>query len=226
MSRFRPALLLLPVLLLLASLPGTAVAQTPGGETPYRALYGALSPSLKLAGYSRLKPVQRIVSKNDGVAADSILVSIHAAGGIIEIRPASDGRVDFPMSDALLTENPPVRSNQPRGSLSVSVSFEIDLGSSDSLPYAALAEGIDQAQQALGEVEPALAGRRVAGIEFSFPPGVDGRLQILDPRLDELLMADREGYVRLRNDPRLRDSGAMVRWTPRPLRAVPYLTSL
>lgn len=205
---------------------GVAAAQTPGGETPYRALYGALSPSLKLAGYSRLKPVQRIVSKNASVAPDSILVSIHADSGVIEVRPARDGRVDFPMSEALLTENPPVRSNQPRGSLSVSVSFEIDLGDGDSLSYAELAKGIDQAQQALAAVEPALAAQRVAGIEFSFPPGVDARLQIVDPRLEELLVADREGFVRLRNDPRLRDSGAVVRWTPRPLRAVPYLTAL
>lgn len=223
MSRLRR---LIALVLLLTALVSAPLAAQSGGETPYRALYGALSPSLKLAGYSRLKPVQRIVSKNAEVAPDAIRVSIHAASGVIELTPTADGRVDFPMSEALLAENPPVRSNQPRGSLSVSVSFEIDLGDGDGLPYAELALGMEQAQTALGEVEPALAGRRVAGIEFSFPPGTEARLQIIDARLEELLVADRAGFVRLRNDPRLRESGAMVRWTPRPLRAVPYLTEL
>lgn len=216
---------LLPPLLVLALLVSPPLAAQSGGETPYRALYGALSPSLKLAGYTRLKPVQRIVSKSAAVPPEDIRVSIHASGGVIELTPSADGRVDFPMTESLLAENPPVRSNQPRGSLSVSVSFEIDLGDGDGLSYAALAEGIDQAQTALGEVEPSLAGRRVAGIEFSFPPGTEGRLQIVDDRLEELLVADRAGFVRLRNDPRLRESGATVRWSPRPLRAVPYLTS-
>lgn len=216
---------LLSSLLMLASLVSTPLAAQSGGETPYRALYGALSPSLKLAGYSRLKPVQRIVSKSATVSPADIRVSIHASGGVIELTPAADGRVDFPMSDTLLAENPPVRSNQPRGSLSVSVSFEIDLGDGDGLSYAALAEGIDQAQAALAQVEPSLAGRRVAGIEFSFPAGTEGRLQIIDAKREELLVADRAGFVRLRNDPQLRESGATVRWSPRPLRAVPYLTS-
>lgn len=223
MNRLRS---LTATLLLLAVLASAPLAAQSGGETPYRALYGALSPSLKLAGYSRLKPVQRIISKSAAVPPGDIRVSIHAASGVIELTPAADGRVEFPMTEALLAENPPVRSNQPRGSLSVNVSFEIDLGDGDGLSYTALAEGIDQAQQALGAVEPALAGRRVAGIEFSFPPGSNAQLQIVDAKLEELLVADRAGFVRLRNDPRLRENGAMVRWTPRPLRAVPYLTSL
>lgn len=223
MNRRRHTLSVALALLLLGASP--APQAQPAGETPYRALYQALSPSLKLAGYTRLKPIQRIVSKNPDVAPAAIVVSIHAAGGVLDIKPEADGRVTFPMTETLLAENPPVRSNQPRGSLSVSVSFEIDLGAGDRLPYAVLAEGMDQAQQALAEVEPSMAGRRVAGIEFTFPPGAEGRVQIVDARLEELLIADRQGYVRLRNDPRLRESGAEVRWTPRPLRAMPYLTA-
>lgn len=219
----RHARLMLVLVTLLLS--GPAAAQEAAGETPYRALYQVLSPSLKLSGYSRLRPIQRIVSKDPAVPASEIRVRIEAGNGPIELTPAADGRVEFPMSEALLAENPPVRSNQPRGSLSVSVSFEIDLGEGDGLPYAVLAEGIDQAQQALAEVEPGLAGHRVAGIEFSFPPDSDARVQIIDPRLEALLMADRQGHVRLRNDPRLRESGASVRWSPKPLRAVPYLTA-
>lgn len=224
-SRSVCRLVLLTLWLATLSVSRCAVAQEAAGETLYRALYQALSPSLKLSGYSRLRPVQRIVSKDPAVSPSEIRVRIDAGRGPIELTPAADGRVDFPMSEALLAENPPVRSNQPRGSLSVSVSFEIELGEGDGLPYAVLAEGIDQAQQALTEVEPGLAGHRVAGIEFSFPPGSDARVQIVDPRLEALLIADRQGHVRLRNDPRLRESGASVRWSPRPLRAVPYLTA-
>lgn len=192
-------------------------------ETPYVVLYRALYPSLKVTEYTHLAAVQRIVSKDPAVLANSIRIEILSKSGTISVDIGADGVTAFPLREDLLAENPMVRSNQPKGSLSVSVSFEIRLSAGNQMSYADLYAGMAEANQALTAVDPSMAGHRVSGLEFSFPPDSGGHIEVIDARREQRLDAGAEGFVRLRNDDAL--LAATVRWGTRPLRVVPFLAS-
>lgn len=212
--------LLRALALLLVALPAGA------GEVPYRLLYRVLAPSLAIERFPRLVAVQRVESKLPGVRGSEIELSILSRQGIQRIRVDDDYRVRFPLDEALLAEDPLVRSNQPQGSLAVSVTFEIALNDQRILRYQDLLEGMQQAEQALGMVERQLADRRVAGIEFLFPADTGASLTIIDARREELLLANAAGFIRLRRDPALADSSAEVRLSTTPLRAIPFLDQI
>lgn len=213
-------LFVLTLYLFVCGAGASAAAQT--GRVPYASLYRALEPGLVIERFPNLRAVQRMTSKLPDISPQQIKVRILAKSGPIEISVGPDGRVQFPMRAALLTENPQVESNQPQGSLSLSATMEIALSSGVSVPYSELFEAARQAQQALSALGPDTAVR-VQGIELLFPERSQARVTIEHARGDELLLADESGLIAVRADPKLLAGNAVVRFSSVPLSVRPHL---
>jgi hypothetical protein len=199
--------------------PAIALAQ---GRAAYADLYRVLEAGQVLAKYPRLAAVQRITSRRAEVRPEQIEVIIEARSGAIRVPIAADGRAEFPLRPDLLAENPSVRSNQPQGTLSVTVSFELKPPAATAVPYVELSAALDEAERALAELGAGGERARVAGIEFRFPPGVEGRMVVVLPDREDLYLSDPQGSVVLK---RLPGDGrqALVQFDPLPIQALPLL---
>jgi hypothetical protein len=208
-------------LLLLAALALPAAAAEPGNATPYAALYGALAPAREMAAYDRLLAVQRIESKRDGVAPTAIRLTIQARAGAIAIRPAPDGSIAFPMDDALLAENPPVVTNQPKGSLTLSVMPALKLPPTQRWLVADIRAALAQVEDLLARSPVEGAAAKVRGAELQFAPGSDASVTVRGDS-ERLLVADAQGRVLLVLDGDL--AGAReVELSHAPALALPWL---
>ena len=210
---------LLPFLWLICSL---ALAQAPT-DVRYASLYRALEPGLIIASFDRLLARQRIVSRQRDVLPSHIEVRILAASGVIVVKVAPDGSVDFPMTTRLLAENPIVESNQAKGSLSLSATMEVKLGQNKVVAYSDFYESAMQAQQAIASLGPAMAGRKVRSIEFEFVRTQGARAELTDTNAEELLLADKQGLLTLRIDKALATRKAQVRFSELPIAARPHI---
>ena len=115
----------LPLLTLLLTYLLQAGSVAAQGSTDYASLHGVFKASTVVAGFERLLAIPKIQSKDRAVRADSITIVIKARGGDIVVPIDAQGRASFPFSDALIAENPRVISNQPPGSLRVSMVVEV-----------------------------------------------------------------------------------------------------
>lgn len=211
------------LMILWASQVADLPAQTTAARVQYSQLYNALKPGLVINGFAKLRAVQRIHSRMPGVTPNQINVRILTKAGAVNVAVGPDGVTNFPMTDALLAENPAVESNQPKGSLSVTATMEFDLAGKTKLTYIELADCIKQAELAIAELGGGMAGRRVKSIEFEFQPGLEVRADVIAGQFEELFLADERGLIRLRIDERKVKAGARVEFSSAPLSVRPQI---
>lgn len=207
---------------LLAALLVLSAAHVHAGSAPYASLYRALEPGLKLDRYDRLLAVQRIQSKLAEVQPGTITVRILAQSGAIDVPIGADGRMRFPLTRELLTENPVVESNQPSGSLSLSVSFEVAPPASSTLAYTDFLDSVRQAQDALRQLDGPYAKAEVVGLEFRMGEP-DASATVECPDSEDLLRADQKGRIVVRIDPRLPPADTTIHFSAAPRQAFPNL---
>lgn len=208
----------------LAAAPHAARAADDAGATPYAVLHQALSPALEVEGDPRLRAVQRIESKLPGVRPQDIKVTIAARAGAIRVPIGADGRAAFPLRDDLLAQNPPVHSNQPRGSLTVSVTLALAPPTSTRVPVAELRAALDAADAWLSRKAAAegLPPPAVRGVELRFPPAA-GASATLRGASERLLLADADGRIVLVRDADLADGTREVELSQLPLELLPWV---
>jgi hypothetical protein len=206
----------LALCVLCATLAVTAGARA--AEIEYAVVYRALGKAREIAAYPRLVAVQRIESKHAGIAPRSIRIAIHARAGEIPVPVAADGTIRLPFDDALLAENPVVETNQPPGSLTLTVSVELPRPDGSVLATA-------DVEAALAEADALLASQRarsrVRGVEFLFARGA-GSVTLRGDG-ERTLVPDRHGRVIVMRDPDLRERYREIELTARPLRILPFL---
>lgn len=207
---------------LLAALLVFSATDAVAGSAPYASLYRALEPGLKLDRYDRLLAVQRIQSKLAEVPPGTITVRILARGGAIDVPIGADGRMRFPLTSELLAENPVVESNQPSGSLSLSVSFEVAPPAGSNMAYTDFLDSVRQAQEALRQLDGPYAKAEVVGLEFRMG-GPDASATVACPDSEDLLRADQKGRIVVRIDPRLPPADTAIHFSDAPRQAFPNL---
>lgn len=215
-ARPRGARAITTLLLLLAS--SAVVAQSEAVGTPYLVLYQALAPAVAAREFDRLHAIEAIESKLPNVAPGSIRITLKTRAGDVNVPVAADGRVSFPLTDALLAENPLVLTNQPKGSLTLSVTLALRLPRGSRVAVDELGLALDQVDHLLRAQEG--AARRVRGVEFRF--GAADASLTLRGRSERLLMADADGRIVVMRDG---DLGAAreIDFAHPPLLALPYL---
>lgn len=210
-----PLLTLLLAYLLQA---GTALAQ---GSTDYASLHGVFKASSAVTGFERLLAIPKIQSKNPAVSADSITIVIKSRGGDIAVPIDAQGRADFPFSDALIAENPRVLSNQPPGSLRVSLVVEVKPPAQVRVSFAELAQAMVDVEAAMHALGDDYESGAIEGLEFRFDPAVGAQMSISGTEREDLLVADPNGRVFLRREAPTRSSDAIVAFSAPPQQVLP-----
>jgi hypothetical protein len=190
--------------------------------TPYAALYNVLRPAAAIGEYSRLIAIERIESKLPDVRAPDIRITIRAGSGAIAVPVGSDGNVDFPRGDALYAENPMVETNQPKGSLALTVSVGLRIPSTLQVAWSELAEGLAQADALHAKASGGAPAATTRGIEVYFDAGAPASI-ILAGKSEYLLQADAAGRIVLLRDRIVESEQPQVRFSRTPSRMLPYM---
>jgi hypothetical protein len=209
----------LAALLASIALAGVASADE-GSTTPYATLYQVLSPVQTIGKYDRLVAIERIESKLSDVQPSSIRVTIHAKSGAIAVPIGADGLVKFPATDALRSENPPVETNQPKGSLAFIVNVALKLADPARVPWTDIEAGLDQVRAFYAESRGASAPG-ISGVEIHFAPGAPAMLTI-EGKSERLLMADPNGRVIVTRDMAPADEKPVLAFSRAPDFVLPY----
>ena len=202
-----------PSYLSLALLAGGMLVITAGAAAaenatiPYAKL-DELWRKIEQVDAERLVARAQVLSKNRTVKPGQIGLVIRSATGNIPLRVSAEGYIlDFPRSDALRKENPPIEANQPKGSLRLNIGVELAVPSAISFPYARLADGIADAIKLMRAQSsgPSPAEPAVKAVIFLFPKSGThkAKIEYRANGRNRLLTADATGQVRLVLDPAL-----------------------
>jgi len=195
--------------------------------TPYVTLFTVLAPAQQINSFDRLRAVQRIESKMAGVTPNQIRIVVKAKRGDIAVPVAADGHISFPLDEALKAENPNVETNQPKGSLSLTVTMELRLPEGLHIAWADLHAALDQAHDVLA-AQAKVEGLNVPGIvgaEFRFGRGTEARVTVTG-KSERLLVADAEGRVIVMLDEAAAKEQPSLEFTHKPLAVMPFLQDL
>lgn len=212
-------------LVLLALLvPLVAAADEPAvSATPYLALYQVLAPARSIRAYDRLIAVERVQSKSPQVRAQDIRITIRAKRGAIAVPVAADGAVDFPADEALQAENPPVETNQPKGSLMLTVHAALRPPASLEMPWSEIDAGLRQAEELFAQTPGGSAqGAKPRGVEIRFAPGETASVTLAG-KSERLLQTDADGRVLVLRDMIVESERPVLKFSRRPLRILPYV---
>lgn len=218
MSSQRCGCLLLSLLLIL----GMGVHAQESGVTPYAALYQALQPALDTGQRDRLVAVANVQSKLRGVQPIDIRLEIRSALGARVLPVDASGDFDFPLDQALLANEATVVSNQPRGSLTLSVSVRLRPYPTLRVPWNEISRALLQADEAIRS-DPAVGTAKVVGLEIWFPAEHAASVQI-SGRLERQWLADTSGRVVLMEIPQWHEADVEVIFSEQPLRLVPHIS--
>lgn len=212
--------IILPILLMVSS--ASAADQPASGTTPYLALYGVLAPARSIQAYDRLEAVERIESKLPGVRAHDIRLTIHARRGAIVVPVAADGSVDFPADAELQAENPAVETNQPKGSLMLSVHAALRVPASLDVAWSEIDAGLQQAQALFATTtEGSAANAKPRGVEILFDGDLPASVTI-DGRGEQLLQAGADGRVLVTREMVAGADHPRLKFSRRPRRLLPW----
>lgn len=203
--------------LLFAAAIGTAAAEET--VTPYAVLYGALERARAVEPYRHLRAVQRIESKL-GVPPAAIRLRLETARGPLPVPIDPDGRLALPLDEAVRAENPNVVTNQPRGSLTLSLAIEIAVPPGLRVPAATLRAALDEVDALLAADPQPNAPQRARGVQLAF---ADPQAVVtVRGRGERLLMPDRDGYVILMRETDLGAGAEDVEFAQPPRAALPF----
>jgi hypothetical protein len=191
------------------------------GTTSYAALYQALRPALDIGRKDRLIAMANVQSKLPGVPPSAIRMEIRTRAGVRRLAVAEDGTVEFPLDDDLLNEDPAVVSNQPRGSLTLSVMLAFRPYPTLRVPYGEIRHALEQAAEVVA-ADPARNGAVVRGMEVLFAAGHDATVSIRGQN-ERAFIADANGRVILLDTPLWHQPDVEVEFSETPHRLLPYI---
>jgi hypothetical protein len=127
------------------------------------------------------------------------------------------------LRDDLLAENPPVSSNQPRGSLTVSVTLALPNPASTRLPAEDLRSALRAVDAWLArQADAGGTARGVAGgVEFRFPSAAGASLTVRGDD-ERFLLADAAGRIVVMREAVL-ERATFIELSQLPLEVVPWI---
>jgi RNA polymerase sigma factor (sigma-70 family) len=171
-----------------------------------------------------------IVSNNKTVRPSDIHLTIQSARrGNIAVKLGSKGQIlDFPDDEGLRRENPPVVSNQPKGSLHCNFWVYVPKPEGFTFPYSHLVNAVEEANRAMDranqEIKSDYARRvspfsgDVSGVGLVFGPSSARKAKIVIQtaagRKD--YVADAHGVIRLKINPELQAENPMITVSEKP----------
>ena len=202
----------------LASLALLAATSALAGE--YKSFYDALEPFERLKDLKYIRSTVKVKPKDAKVPPQSVEFTIKSKSGAIRVVAGPDGVIDIPVSRALREENPEMVSNQPEGSVGISVNIDVSVPPTASFDYRLLAELRDEYKTAVGRQN--LVWRMMApspkGVVIKFAPDAKGSAKVKMPGTAWTVDADGAGELRLAFDDDLQKANAAIQLSAVPQR--------
>lgn len=174
------------------------------GQVPYATFHKVISRAQQVK-HPKVRAFVTLESKAGAAKQKPITMVVQAKSGPINVAVSEDGEIrNFPVSAELLTENPMVQSNQPKGTSQLRVGLEAVLPDRLSYSYRELAQLLDDANAEMKKQAGILSVMmpRVKALSFEF--GGAGKQTVTIKRAEpQVLNADANGAVRLAIDKKL-----------------------
>jgi hypothetical protein len=171
----------------------------------------------------KLSVSAQVASKNKDIKPSAITMTIKSATGDLPIRIGPEGDLlEFPQNEALRKENPPIETNQPKGSLVLTLNLGLPVPATTAFPYdrfvEGLAEGNRVAKAHAGELAAVAPNLKV--VIFVFPKSSAGTATVeIGARAGKkLLTADASSQVKILIDQKLSAENPEVKLSERPTR--------
>jgi hypothetical protein len=171
----------------------------------------------------KLSVSAQIASKNKDVKPSAITMTIMSATGALPIRIGPEGDLlEFPQNEALRKENPPIETNQPKGSLVLTFGLGLPMPPTLTFPYDRLVEGVAEGNKVVkthAGMVPNVAPNLKAVI-FVFPKSSAGKasVEIAARAGKKLTTADANSQAKIVIDQKLAAENPEVKLSERPTR--------
>jgi hypothetical protein len=198
-----------------------ASAKCANAVIPYAKLYPMFERGSRIQS-PHLRPIFVVQSTDKAVKPGSITLTVQAKSGAIPLKIDPDGEIHgFPVSAELLKENPPVVTNQAKGSLRIGGGIGMTLPDSLTFTFAQLngflaeatAEMKKQAGMMLSFMVPS-----AKGLIFEFSPPRKQTLTIAYKAGAKVLQADSDGGIKLPMDKASLAENPSVTMSEKPLK--------
>ncbi|HSH37847.1 MAG TPA: hypothetical protein VK993_03600 [Chthoniobacterales bacterium] len=169
------------------------------GEVPYATVHKVVSRANQVK-HPKIHAVVAVKSKDK--TAKPVTMVIQAKSGWINVSIAEDGEIrNFPISQELLKENPPVLSNQPKGSSQLVACIELVVPDTTTYSYRELTQLLDEANGQIRKQAGMLSimAPRAKALSSQFRGGGNETVTIKRNE-PQVLTADANGVVRLEID--------------------------
>jgi hypothetical protein len=209
----------LVAILLALTLPVLVLAEE-NGSMPYATLYGFFHDAAGIDD-SNLHAMIAVESDQPGVKPSQISLTIQASKGPIKLNLADDGEIrDFPMSWDLLGENPPILSNQPKGTLRLRVAINLKVPDSLTFSYARLNELLQEANAAIRKQAGEYSGLapQGKGLIFEFRDASQPTINVTSKSGTKTLRPDQNGDVTLPMDSESLADNPSVKLSEKPVK--------
>lgn len=189
---------------------------------PYAQLYQMQRVQSELSGaYTNLVVVLRMAAVSTNINAGELEVYIDAKSGGIPVKIDRDGDFSVPMRDDLLTENPWIITNQPRGTMKLDWFVGLVVRHlATSIRYRPLMQVVrdcGDVRERMRQVFPSVPKATVSALKLVFsPPEKGGSAVIHSERGDRKLAADAKGELILALDPDLLEENPLVTLSKEP----------
>jgi hypothetical protein len=123
-----------------------------------------------------------VFSTNSAVHRSDIRLTIQSASrGAIPVQISTNGQVlNFPHDKELRRQNPPIIANQPEGTLSLTMRFELAVPDDLTFRYSRLGDGVTEANKAMKSMVGmwSLLVPKMNGVIFYFPKASAGNAKV------------------------------------------------
>ena len=192
---------------------------------PYAKIYDAFQRA-KSVRTRDVRVAIAVASKNEAVPPGAVRLTIQAKGGARKLHVDPDGEIRaFPISAKLLQENPPVVSNQPKGSLQIGGGLFFNAPATTTYRYRKLSDLL-AAGNAVSKKRAgffSLVAPQAKSVLFVFFHGTGQTLTVRSKSAPETLKANEKGEIALRIDPALLAENPTVRLSEKPSKVLPDL---
>src|ERR1041385_8698655 len=209
-------------LLLAICLGAVQCVSAENAEMPYKSL-DQLCEIVSTIDQTKLAVIVRVGSTNKSVNPADIRRVLFRATGAIPVEVSTNGQIlNFPHRKELAREDPPIVSNQPKGSLIMTIFLHLVVPDSLSFRYARLADGVAEVNKAIkaqaGFLLSFLAPK-AEGVVFLFPKtsGGKAKVEIESASGHKEYLADTNGVIKLKLEKSLLKENPEVKMSERPL---------
>ncbi len=168
-------------------------------EIPCAKLHAMFSRVAQLQGGTYFEADARLASNDPAVPTANIRLVIRSRAGEIPVPVAADGTTRFPLSDALLEENPPVATNVAKGQLAFNVALRVEAPPAQRFRYGLMVAMRDEAAAMIAK--QGMMARMLApdfgGLQITFLEGTAATATVETAKGPVRFHSDAQGRIRI-----------------------------